>query len=175
MFFRKHIAITIVCCLGIGFLLGVLLSPNMTKPRIRQTVFELKNTDLLSDSLCDFTTGQKINIQDTITKRDKNLLVFWSPTCSFSKAFFLHQLNEQVVGIYCFPLERDLEYLKFYIEKQHIILPQIMVQKSESLVPVFVPSIVATPTFVIVNNNGERLAQYVGINEIDEMITFLYQ
>lgn len=175
MLFKKHIAITIVCCLGLGFLLGVLLSPNITKHRIRQTVFELKNTDLLSDSLCDFTTGQKINILDTITKREKNLLVFWAPTCIFSKAFFSHQLNEHIVGIYCFPMERDLEYLRFYIEKHHITLPQVMVQKSDTLVPVFVPSIVATPTFVIVDNKGERLAQYVGINEIEEMIAFLYQ
>lgn len=175
MFFRKHIVVTITICLGLGCLLGALSRPLVMKRRIHRTAFSLKDTELLSDSLCDFRTGQKVDIFDTLSKKDRNLLVFWSPTCSFSKEFFLHQLNEQMVGIYCFPLERDLEYLKFYIEKQHIILPQIMVQKSESLVPVFVPSIVATPTFVIVDNNGERLAQYVGINEIDDMITFLYQ
>ena len=84
-------------------------------------------------------------------------------------------MNEQAVGIYCFPLGNDLEYLKFYVEKQHVKLPQIMTQESETFVSVVVPSIVATPTFVIVDDKGERLAQYVGTNEIDEMITFLYQ
>ncbi|MBR6929824.1 MAG: hypothetical protein IKH61_06305 [Bacteroidales bacterium] len=137
--------------------------------------FNLKDTGLLSDSLCDFMTGQRVNLIDTLAKKDKNLLVFWSPTCSFSKRFFLHQMNEQAVGIYCFPLGNDLEYLKFYVEKHHVKLPQIMTQESETFVSVVVPSIVATPTFVIVDDKGERLAQYVGTNEIDEMITFLYQ
>ena len=30
-------------------------------------------------------------------------------------------------------------------------------------------------TFVIVDDKGERLAQYIGINELDEMTAFLYQ
>ena len=41
--------------------------------------------------------------------------------------------------------------------------------------PVDAFSIVATPTFVIIDDKGNKLAQYIGINEIDEMITFLYQ
>lgn len=36
-------------------------------------------------------------------------------------------------------------------------------------------SIVATPTFVVVDNKGKTLAQYVGTKEIDKMITLLYQ
>ena len=66
-------------------------------------------------------------------------------------------------------------YLKFYVEKHNIRLPQLMAQKSKSLVPVDALSIVATPTFVIIDDKGNTLAQYIGINEIDEMITFLYQ
>ena len=110
-----------------------------------------------------------------LTKKERNLLVCWSPTCSFSKEFFLHQLNEQVVGIYCFPLASDLDYLQFYIDKYNIKLPQLMVQKSKAYMPVEVPSIVAIPTFIVVDKTGENLAQYIGINKLDEMINYLYQ
>ncbi len=175
MFFRKHIFVIVIVCLGLGYLVGAFLQPRVQNRRIHSMAFNLKDTGLLSDSLCDFMTGQRVNLIDTLAKKDKNLLVFWSPTCSFSKRFFLHQMNEQAVGIYCFPLGNDLEYLKFYVEKHHVKLPQIMTQESETFVSVVVPSIVATPTFVIVDDKGERLAQYVGTNEIDEMITFLYQ
>ena len=175
MFFRKHIFVIVIVCLGLGYLVGAFLQPRVQNRRIHSMAFNLKDTGLLSDSLCDFMTGQRVNLIDTLAKKDKNLLVFWSPTCSFSKRFFLHQMNEQAVGIYCFPLGNDLEYLKFYVEKHHVKLPQIMTQESETFVPVIVPSIVATPTFVIVDNKGNRLTQYVGINEIDEMIAFLYQ
>ncbi len=174
MFFRKHIFVIVIVCLGLGYLVGAFLQPRVQNRRIHSMAFNLKDTGLF-DSLCDFMTGQRVNLIDTLAKKDKNLLVFWSPTCSFSKRFFLHQMNEQAVGIYCFPLGNDLEYLKFYVEKHHVKLPQIMTQESETFVSVVVPSIVATPTFVIVDDKGERLAQYVGTNEIDEMITFLYQ
>lgn len=175
MFFRKHIVLTIVVCLGLGCLLGFLLQPRIVSYRTHHIVFNLSDTELLTDSLFDFTTGQIINIVDTLAKKEKNLLVFWSPTCGFSKEFFLHQLNEQAVGIYCFPLANDLEYLKFYINKYNIKLPQLMAQKSKAYIPVKVSSVVATPTFVVVDNTGKNLAQYIGINQIDEMIDYLYQ
>ena len=169
------IVITLIICFGLGYLTGAFLQPRLTSHRIRRSVFNLSDTELLSDSICDFRTGQKVDIVDTLSQKGRNLLVFWSPTCTFSKEFFLNQLNEQVVGIYCFPLTKDFEYLEFYIENHNIKLPQLMVQKTETLVSVNVSSIVATPTFVIVDDKGERLAQYVGVSEIDEMITFLYQ
>ena len=175
MFFRKHIFVTITVCLGLGYLVGAFLQSRVKDRRIHSLDFNLKDTGLLYDSLCDFMTGQRVNLIDTLAKKDRNLLVFWSPTCRFCKDFFLHQMNEQAVGIYCFPLGDDLEYLKFYVEKHHVKLPQLMALKSKTFVPVIVPSIVATPTFVIVDNKGNRLTQYVGINEIDEMIAFLYQ
>lgn len=175
MFFRKHIVVTIILCLGLGYLIGSFLQPYVTNQRVNHTDFNLKDTNILSDSLCDFTTGQKVNLTDALAHKDRTLLVFWSPTCSFSKEFFLHQLNEQAVGIYCFPLASDLEYLKFFIDNHNIKLPQLMVKRSKSFESVEVSSIVATPTFVIVDHTGKKLAQFVGIKEIDEMITLLYQ
>ena len=47
--------------------------------------------------------------------------------------------------------------------------------KSETFVPVEAPSIVATPTFIIIDDKGQRMAQYIGINELEEMIAYLYQ
>lgn len=86
--------------MSLGYLLGVFLNPRMINRRIHPAVFDIRDIEGISDSLYDFRTGQRISIIDTLAKKDKNLLVFWSPTCSFSKEFFLHQLND-----------RQLEYI----------------------------------------------------------------
>lgn len=72
-------------------------------------------------------------------------------------------------------MANDLEYLEFYVDNHDIKIPQLMVQKSNIYLSVEVSSIVATPIFVIVDKTGKNLAQYIGINKIDEMIKFLYQ
>ena len=159
----------------IGFVLGYIFRPRIIDHHIAHKNYDLRGTSIITDTVYDICTGRPISLMDTLSYRSRNLLVFWSPTCSYCKKFFLHQLNEQIVGIYCFPLMNDLEYLKFYVDKNNIKAAQLMALKSETFVPVEAPSIAATPTFVIVDNKGKRLAQYVGINEIDEMISFLYQ
>jgi hypothetical protein len=50
-----------------------------------------------------------------------------------------------------------------------------MLQGSQANKSIEASSIVATPTFVVVDDTGKDLAQYIGINEMDEMISFLYQ
>lgn len=159
----------------IGFILGYVFRPKIMDYRIEHEQFDLLETSIVSDTVYDLCTGRPISLMDTLAYKSRNLLVFWSPTCSFCKQFFLHQLNEKLVGIYCFPLMNDLEYLKYYVDNNSIKLPQLMVQKAETFVSIDTPSISATPTFVIVDDKGKRLAQYIGINELDEMIAFLYQ
>lgn len=159
----------------LGFILGYIFRPRIMDYRIEHKQFNLLKTSIISDTVYDICSGRPISLTDTLLYRSRNLLVFWSPTCGYCKEFFKHTLNEKIVGIYCFPLTDDLDYLKFYVEKHNIRLPQLMAQKSKSLVPVDALSIVATPTFVIIDDKGNTLAQYIGINEIDEMITFLYQ
>lgn len=159
----------------IGFILGYIFRPRIMDYRIEHKQFDLQETSIITDTVCDICSGIPISLMDTLSYRARNLLVFWSPTCSYCKKFFLHQLNEKAVGIYCFPLMNDLDYLRFYVDNHNIKLPQLMSLKSETFVPVEASSIVATPTFIIVDDKGKRLAQYIGINELDEMITFLYQ
>lgn len=175
MWFKKHILITVILSFGLGSIVCFLLLPSFETLKVNRSFFVLKDTELLSDSLCDFVTGKNINIVDTLAKREKNLFVFWSPTCRFSKQFFLHQLNEQIIGIYCFPITDDLEYLSYYLEKQEIALPQIMKREKVGMRPLNIKTIVALPTFVIVDNQGNRLSQYIGINKIDEMMALLYE
>ena len=159
----------------VGVVLGFVFRPRIIEYRVGHSQFEILNTNIASDTFYDICTGERVDLMDTLSYKNRNLLAFWSPTCGYCKKFFKHTLNEKIVGIYCFPLIDDLDYLKFYVEKHNIRLPQLMAQKSKSLVPVDAFSIVATPTFVIIDDKGNTLAQYIGINEIDEMITFLYQ
>ncbi len=173
-FFLRN-ALLLIVIFVIGFISGYVFRPRIVDYRIEHKQFDLLETNIISDTFFDICNDRPISLKDTLSYKSRNLLVFWSPTCSFSKQFFMHQLNEKAVGIYCFPLMSDLEYLKFYFCNNSIKLPQLMVQKSETYIPIDVPSIVATPTFVIIDNKGRRLAQYIGINELDEMITNLYQ
>ena len=159
----------------VGFVSGFVCRPRIMDFRIEHKQFDISCTSIVSDTLYDICSGKRIALKDTLSYKSRNLLVFWSPTCKFCKEFFLHKLNEKLVGIYCFPLTNDLEYLKFYVDNHNIKLPQLMTQKFESFVPVEASSIVATPTFIIIDNKGKRLNQYIGINELDEMIAFLYQ
>ena len=41
---------------------------------------------------------------DTLASHEKNLLIFWSPSCKFCRYFFQNKINSEVVGIFCFPL-----------------------------------------------------------------------
>lgn len=159
----------------LGYLLGFYSHGRIANRLVQNNHFELSQSSLFSDSVCDFLTGKDVKVQDTLALKEKNLLVFWSPVCSYSKEFFLHKLNEKAVGVYCVPMTEDIDYLKYYIEKRNIKYPQLMLRSSQTIESVSASSIVATPTFVVVDKNGKTLAQYVGTKEIDEMIAFLYQ
>lgn len=165
----------IIVSVLLGYLLGLYSHGRIANRLVQHNHFELSKSILLSDSVCDFLTGNNVKVQDTLALKEHNLLVFWSPTCSYSKEFFLHKLNENVVGIYCIPITDDIDYLKYYIKKQNIRYPQLMLRGSYEVESVSASSIVATPTFVVVDNKGKTLAQYVGTKEIDKMITLLYQ
>lgn len=171
---RYIIFIVFFLSIGLGYIMGFFLHGRFVDYRVRHKIFNLSDLIIPTDSLYNFYTGKTINLYDTLSKKEHNLLIFWTPTCSYSKDFFLNQLNEKIVGIYCFPLTDDLEYLNFYIDNHNITLPQLMLKNSEMIEPVPATSIVATPTFVVVDRNGNSLSKYVGINETNNMIEFLY-
>lgn len=159
----------------VGFISGFVAHPRILDYRLEHKEFDIASTTIDSDSIYDICTGRRIALMDTLSYKSRNLLVFWSPTCGFCKEFFLHKLNEEIVGIYCFPLTNDLEYLKFYVDNHGINLPQLMIQKHGSFEPIEASSVMATPTFIIIDDKGQRKAQYIGINNLDEMMSYLYQ
>lgn len=171
----RHIIYIIILSIGLGFIMGFYMPGLFIDFKVRHKHFSITDIVMNSDTLYDYYSGKTVNFYDTLSKHKHNLLVFWSPTCSFSKNFFLNQLNEKVVGIYCFPLTDDIEYLNFYINNHRITLPQLMLKTSEAIKSVHASSIVATPTFVITDDTGNNLAKYVGINELNNMIEYLYQ
>lgn len=172
---RHILFISIILSIVLGLILGFFMRGRLVDTRIKRKHFELSDLKEQIDSLYDFNTGKTVRLYDTLSQKERNLLVFWSPTCGFSKDFFLHQLNDKAVGIYCFPMTDDYDYLKYYIDKKSIQYSQLMLESSHVIKPIEVSSIVATPTFVVVDDTGQNLTQYIGINEIDEMIAFLYQ
>jgi len=164
----------VVICLVLGFVLGCYIRPAIINYQVNHKKFDINDSELLSDSLCNLITKQGICLTDTLAKKDRNLLVFWSPTCRFSKQFFKHELNDQIVGIYCIPITDDLDYLKYYIENNNISLPQLMLRNNGDIKSLRIKSIVALPTFVIVDSNCNILTQKIGVQNIEEFITFLY-
>lgn len=134
----------------------------------------LSEYSFLYDTLFVFQTGKSIKLADTLALRSRNLLVFWSPTCSYCKRFFLNQLNNQIVGVYCFPLTDDWDYLKYYIDSHQIIYPQITQSDNEEIRSLDYPDITAVPTFIVVDSVGKQIAYFVGINEMNELIDVLY-
>lgn len=158
----------------LGYFLGIVLHPRLVNYRVQHKDFLMSENGFLSDTLFDIQSGKSFRLTDTLVHRSRNLLIFWSPTCSYSKQFFLHQLNNEIVGIYCIPLTDDLEYLKYYVDSRQIIYPQMVKKNQNGIESLIIPSIEAIPTFIIVDGKGKPLVQYVGINEMDEMMNVLY-
>lgn len=130
--------------------------------------------ELFGESLADLRTGMKIDM-DTLAVHEKNLLIFWSPTCEFCKKFFRNNLNSNVVGIFCFPITDDLEYTVYYLNQHNITYPQLVSLDSGTVHSIDAQFVSAVPTFYIVTSNGEILMKQQGINEIDNLIETLYK
>lgn len=158
----------------LGYLFGVVLHPKLVHYRVQHQNISMPENGFLLDTLFDVQSGKSLRLTDTLAYRNRNLLVFWSPTCSYSKQFFLHQLNNQVVGIYCFPLTDDWEYLNYYVDRHQITYPQIAQFNHERIQSLNYPSITAVPTFIVVDSLGEQIASFVGINEMDKLMKELY-
>lgn len=159
----------------LGYILGVFIHPRLVSYRMQHKDFLLSESSVLTDTLFDIQTGGKFRLADTLAYRSRNLLVFWSPTCNFSKQFFLNQLNNQTVGIYCFPLTDDWEYVEYYVDNHQIPYPQIGQSVDAEIKSLVFPNITAVPTFIIVDSLGGHIADFIGINNMDEIMNTLYQ
>lgn len=128
---------------------------------------------LFGEGITDLRTGMKPNI-DTLAAHEKNLLIFWSPTCKFCKKFFQNSLNSNSVGIFCFPITDDMEYTEYYLDRHSIPYPQLVSTGSSVPHSVDAQFVSAIPTFYVVNSRGETLMKHQGINNIDKFIETLY-
>ena len=158
----------------LGYILGVALHPRLVNYHVRHQNISTFDNSFLYDTLFDIQSGKSFRLTDTLAHKDRNLLVFWSPTCSYSKQFFLHLLNNQAVGIYCFPLTEDWDYLNYYVDNHQITYPQIVQSNRDGIRSLDLPSITAVPAFIVVDSLGQQMANFVGINNVEELMNILY-
>lgn len=122
-------------------------------------------------SLCDYNS---ITF-DTLFSHKKNLIIFWSPSCKFCRSIFHNQLNSEVVGIFCFPLTDDFEYVEYFVKKHEIRYPQLVCKTAEGMTSVEAPFVNAIPMFIVVDNQGNVIHEEIGINNVDTLFNILYK
>lgn len=168
---NTHLIILFSLLFFFGYFCGVWLHPYIHERLMRDEKVDL--TRCFGDNVVDLSTGKFFSI-DTLSTHEKNLLIFWSPSCSFSRQFFQNRLNSEVIGVFCFPLSDDWEYVEYFMKYNEICYPQLVRKNGNDLLPVDAPFVKAIPRFLVVDSNGQVLVDHVGIDGIDDLITSLY-
>lgn len=156
-----------------GYLVGVYLHPHFAKKTAKGVHADIDMERLYSQPLADIITGAAVN-PDTLFSHERNLLVFWNPTCKFSRQFFNYRLNSYEVGVFCFPMTDDLEYAQYFVEKHNIQYQQLGSIDSSGIIHVDMPPVKAVPTFVVLDGKGTIIAQKTGIIGIDTLLDNIY-
>lgn len=156
---------------ALGYFFGARLHPMFASLRAHEEVPVVAN--LFGKNIVDLNRGTCFTM-DTLAAHEKNLIVFWSPTCKYCKQFFQNRLNQELTGIYCFPLTDDFEYVDFYIEQQGIKYPQLVKQDTGRIQSVDAPFVESIPMFLVVDHNGKIIRKHIGIENIDKLISTLY-
>lgn len=128
---------------------------------------------LFGNDVCDMNNGTPFGF-DTLAAHEKNLLVFWSPSCKFCRQFFQNRLNQEMMGIFCFPLTDDYEYVDFFVKQHEIKYPQLVKQTTDGIRSIDAPFVESIPLFLVVDAYGKILREHVGIDHLDELISTLY-
>ena len=172
---KKHITYCILSAslLAIGYFLGAWMHPRISEWMAKREQPEMQIEKLFGEGIADLRSGMKVDL-DTLASHEKNLLVFWSPTCEFCKKFFQNNMNSSAIGIFCFPITDDMEYTEYYLDRHSIPYPQLISTDSTVQHAVDAQFISAVPTFYVVNSHGETLMKHQGINDIDNFIDSLY-
>ena len=161
-----------VFCLG--YMAGAFLNPIISSKlsKLHQTGVDMES--VLSQPLVNLQTESTIK-RDTLSAHERNLLVFWSPTCKYSKQFFLNRLNSTEIGIFCLPITDDLDHVNYFIERNDIPYVQLCTTDTNGIVPIDVPSVEVVPMFVVLDSKGTVLFEKKGIDDIDAFIENLYK
>lgn len=155
-----------------GYICGVWLHPYLNRYLQKEDPIVL--THLFGDNVVDVSSGKNIPL-DTLSAHKRNLLVFWEPSCFFCRQFFQNRLNSEVIGIFCFPITDDWEYVDYFTKKNEINYPQLVRINEQKLIPTNASFVNATPMFIITDSYGKILHKQIGIIGIDDLIATLYQ
>lgn len=159
--------------IAIGYLVAVFLHPKVMGSASKGRQANVDISHLLSQPMFDINTGTRVST-DTLFSHERNLLVFWTPTCKFCRQFFQYRLNSYEVGIFCFPITDDLDYVRYYCDRNEVQYPNIGTTDSSSMVSVTMPTVNVVPTFVVLDAKGTVIGQHIGINGIDTLLDNLY-
>lgn len=162
-----------IVLIAASYLAGAFLHPKVAERHVGLPMPITGIEQLLAQPLVDINTGALI-CSDTLFSHERNLLVFWTPTCRFCRQFFQYRLNQYEVGIFCFPITDDLDYARYFVERNGIQYPNIGTVDSSGIMAVKMPTVNAVPTFVVLDSNGDIFEQQVGINGIDDLLDRLY-
>lgn len=159
----------------VGYLAGNIISPPFYMwwgNKKKQTTVKIE--DVLSQNLVNMHS-KKVITKDTLCAHERNLFVFWSPTCKYCRQFFQNKLNNTTVGVFCLPITDDSDYVKFFVEKNEIPYLQLYVADTNGIAPIDIPSLDVIPTFVLLDSKGTVIEQKRGINDIDSFIDKIYK
>lgn len=156
---------------ALGYLFGAWLHPEFASHKHPKEVPIVAN--LFGNDIVDLNSRVCVT-KDTLASHEKNLLVFWSPSCKFCRQFFQNRLNQEMMGIFCFPLTDDYEYVDFFVKQHEIKYPQLVKQTTDGIRSIDAPFVESIPLFLVVDAYGKILREHVGIDHLDELISTLY-
>ena len=161
--------------IAMGYMLGVVIHPAIAEYLMRHdNIDDINVNELFANNVVNLN-DETIYQADTLSAHKRNLLVLWSPTCNYCKSFFQYQLNTEIVGLFCFPIFDDIEYLDFYIKKHNIEYPQLMIFGENEKKPVEASFVRAIPMFLVVDDKGNIVDKKIGIEKMDDFINNIYK
>ncbi len=177
---KKNISLKFVIIVVIFFFVGgfiwgkyqykifrIFSQPN--EQQIPQNIFD----KLDNQFYMNFTNTQKI-ATDTLLKKERTIIFFWSPTCKYCKELY-YQINIDTnkVGEIWIPQTDDFEYLDFFIKKSEINKIQIVRANQDYVEKIDAFKIQKIPELWIVDKKGNVIYHQTGNKLNPEFYKFI--
>ncbi len=125
-----------------------------------------------SNYYINFTNFEEI-ATDTLLKKDKTILFFWSPQCQYCKDLYSKiEIDTSKIGEIWIPQTNDFEYLEFFIAKNKLDKIQLV---KDNIRPVDTFKINKIPELWIVNKSGKIIYHQTGSNLKPEFYELIKQ